>query len=239
MSIPNVQARTDADTIIGRATELSRYARRLLAIEPGLLPATSVSTAFSAGEMQAHLAAATNNDETALKRKLRDLRKRVMLRVIARDLGGLATLNEVVATITALANIAISTAVANLERCLEAEYGVPIGEDSGTAQKLHVVGMGKLGGSELNVSSDVDLVFVYPEEGETRGAKSVSNHEFFIRYARRLIALLNEMTADGYVFRVDMRLRPLGADGPLACSFSMLENYFITQGREWERYRWD
>src|SRR6185436_13701330 len=110
---------------------------------------------------------------------------------------------------------------------LSAENGEPIGSDSGNVQRLHVVGMGKLGGRELNVSSDIDLVFVYPEEGDTRGApRALSNQEYFTRLARRLIALLNEMTADGYVFRVDMRLRPLGSDGPLAVSFGMLENYF-------------
>jgi len=238
MSPSKVQPGTNADAIISRATELSRFARRLLAAEPGLLSAANVVTAFSAEEMRAHLGATGSMDEVMLKRKLRDLRKRVMLRVLARDLAGLATLNEVIATTTALADIAISTSIAYLECCLEAEYGAPIGKDSGTTQKLHVIAMGKLGGNELNVSSDIDLVFAYPEEAGERGANRLSNHEFFIRYARRLIALLNDMTADGHVFRVDMRLRPFGADGPLACSFGMLESYFITHGREWERYAW-
>ena len=238
MTIPNALAATDADQIVHRAVTLSRFARHLLAADPGLLPATSVRTPFSADEMRTLLAAAETVNEPALKRALRDLRKRVMLRVITRDLGGLATLDEVVATVTALADIAITTSVAHLERWLADEYGTPTGEDSGLAQKLHVIGMGKLGGCELNVSSDIDLVFAYPEDGETHGARPLSNHEYFTRFARRLIALLTEMTADGYVFRVDMRLRPLGADGPLACSFGMLENYFVTQGREWERYAW-
>jgi glutamate-ammonia-ligase adenylyltransferase len=121
---------------------------------------------------------------------------------------------------------------------MRATYGEPIGEETGRIQPLLVVGMGKLGGAELNVSSDIDLVFVYPEEGETRGARTISNHEYFVRFGRRLIALLNEATADGFVFRVDMRLRPYGDSGPLACSLAMLEEYFITQGREWERYAW-
>ncbi|MBI4192776.1 MAG: bifunctional [glutamate--ammonia ligase]-adenylyl-L-tyrosine phosphorylase/[glutamate--ammonia-ligase] adenylyltransferase [Betaproteobacteria bacterium] len=238
MPPPNAAAPRNDDALVRRAAELSRFARHLLAADPGLLPAASLRTPFGADEMRADLAAAGAADEAALKRTLRDLRKRVMLRVIARDLGGLATLDEVVATVTALADIALAAAVSHLERWLAVEYGEPIGADSGRAQKLHVVAMGKLGGCELNVSSDIDLVFVYPEEGETRGKRPRSNHEFFIRFARRLIALLNEMTADGHVFRVDVRLRPLGADGPLACSFGMLENYFITQGREWERYAW-
>jgi len=238
MTAPNALASTDADTIVRRATELSRFARRLLAVEPDLLSAPSVRTPFGAGEMRAALAAANGVDETTLKRVLRNLRKRVMLRLIARDLGGLATLDEVVATVTTLADMAISTAVEHLARRLALEFGEPVGKASGRKQKLHVVAMGKLGGNELNVSSDIDLVFVYPEEGEIPGARPLSNHEYFARFARRLIAMLNEMTADGYVFRVDVRLRPLGTDGPLACSFDMLENYFVTQGRAWERYAW-
>jgi glutamate-ammonia-ligase adenylyltransferase len=169
---------------------------------------------------------------------LRVLRKKVMLRLIARDLGGLATLDEVMTTMSMLAEVAVECAVRHLEATLGEDYGTPVGADSGRIQHLHVVGMGKLGGGELNVSSDIDLVFAYPEDGDTCGPRKLSNHEFFVRLARRLITILNEITADGYVFRVDMRLRPLGADGPLVCSFGMLENYFVTQGREWERYAW-
>jgi glutamate-ammonia-ligase adenylyltransferase len=103
---------------------------------------------------------------------------------------------------------------------------------------LLVVGMGKLGGRELNVSSDIDLVFVYPEEGETAGPRPLSHHEFFVRLAQRMIRLLADVTPDGQVFRVDMRLRPWGDAGPLATSFDALEQYFLAQGREWERYAW-
>jgi glutamate-ammonia-ligase adenylyltransferase len=116
--------------------------------------------------------------------------------------------------------------------------GIPPAVPDGRAQQLHIVGMGKLGGAELNVSSDIDLVFLYPDEGETAGPQRISNHEYFTRLGRRLIAVLSELTAEGYVFRVDMRLRPYGEGGPLVSSFEMLENYFITQGREWERYAW-
>ena len=98
--------------------------------------------------------------------------------------------------------------------------------------------MGKLGGGELNVSSDIDLIFVYPEDGETDGPRRLGNHEFFTRLGRRLISIINELTADGYVFRVDMRLRPYGDSGPLVMSFAALEEYLVTQGREWERYAW-
>ena len=98
--------------------------------------------------------------------------------------------------------------------------------------------MGKLGGAELNASSDIDLILVYPEEGDTDGKRPLSNHEFFTRLTRRLIGALNEWTEDGFVFRVDTRLRPYGDSGPLVVSFDMLENYLITQGRAWERYAW-
>jgi glutamate-ammonia-ligase adenylyltransferase len=98
--------------------------------------------------------------------------------------------------------------------------------------------MGKLGGRELNVSSDIDLVFLYPDEGETEGARRLSNHEYFARVGRKLISLLAEVTEDGFAFRVDMRLRPYGESGPLVASFEALENYLVAQGREWERYAW-
>src|ERR1043166_8342000 len=98
--------------------------------------------------------------------------------------------------------------------------------------------MGKLGGAELNVSSDIDLVFIYPEDGATAGPKSVANQEFFDRLGRRVIAALADVTADGFVFRVDMRLRPYGDSGPLSASFAALEQYLVTQGRTWERYAW-
>jgi glutamate-ammonia-ligase adenylyltransferase len=236
MCPPNAYAVAEQDTAVRRSTHLSRYARRLLTAQPELLPPESISQPFTAADMRERLAGVTGDE--ALMHALRDLRKRVMLRIIARDLGGLATLEEVMSTITSLADIAISTAVEHLQREFTGRYGEPIGEESGDVQTLHVIGMGKLGGNELNVSSDIDLVFAYPEDGETRGARPLSNHEFFIRFSRRLIKLLNELTEDGYVFRVDMRLRPLGADGPLAVSYNMLETYFVTQGREWERYAW-
>jgi len=231
-------ADTPALTPLARAARLSHYARRLLDAEPRLGLDAGVERAFSADEMRAALANAPNDDEASLARALRRLRKQVMLRLIARDLGGLAPLSEVMATTTALAEVAMNHALGHLDEKLSSLHGRPTGAASGHAQQLHVLGMGKLGGGELNVSSDVDLVFVYPEEGETRGAQPISNHEYFTRLGRRLIAALSEITADGYVFRVDMRLRPYGDSGPLAASFEALENYFITQGREWERYAW-
>jgi len=233
----NAPAALHADAHVARAARLSRYAKRLLEAEPALGLDAETGRPFSTEEMRAFLHAQSSADEDSLKRALRALRKRVMLRLIARDLGGLAALPEVTATSTALAEITIAHALAGLEGQLAERHGRARAAD-GRAQQLHVVGMGKLGGAELNVSSDIDLIFAYPEEGDTQGPRSISNHEYHTLLGRRLIAALSEITADGYVFRVDMRLRPYGDAGPLATSFDALENYFITQGREWERYAW-
>src|SRR5205814_764244 len=123
-------------------------------------------------------------------------------------------------------------------KALVAVHGQPIGHETGLPQALVVIGMGKLGGRELNVSSDIDLVFAYPEDGETDGAKRISNREFFDRLGRRTIAAISHVDAHGYVFRVDMRLRPYGESGSLTVSFAALEQYLVTQGRSWERYAW-
>lgn len=226
------------EPMLAQAARLSHYARRLIESEPAWSLDAGVDHAFSRDEMLAALAAHPATDEDSLWRSLRILRQRVMLRLIARDLGGLAPLAEVLETTTALAEVTTEHALRHLHESLAARHGRPVGAASGTPQGLHVVGMGKLGGAELNVSSDIDLVFVYPEDGETDGASPVSNHEFFSRLGRRLIAALSEITADGMVFRVDMRLRPYGDGSPLVASFEMLENYFVTQGRDWERYAW-
>ncbi|GAB4167173.1 MAG: bifunctional [glutamate--ammonia ligase]-adenylyl-L-tyrosine phosphorylase/[glutamate--ammonia-ligase] adenylyltransferase [Rhodocyclaceae bacterium] len=175
--------------------------------------------------------------EGELGARLRSLRLHAFAHIAVRDLAGLADLGEVTASMTALAELAVATAVEVCERTLAERHGTPK-DRAGRAQHLMVLGMGKLGGGELNVSSDIDLIFVYPEEGETDGPSPISNFEFFGRLGRRVIEALSEPTADGRVFRVDMRLRPNGESGPLACSLEMLENYFVTQGREWERYAW-
>lgn len=234
----NVRGGVATDPALEAGRRYSRYLQRLLEADPALLSDSTTAQPFSPDEMRALLATHAIDDDATLARALRILRKRVMLRLISRDIGGLADLDEVVSTATALAEIAITCAQSRLEQWLAQRYGRPIGSISGSVQQLHVVGMGKLGGRELNVSSDIDLIFVYPEDGETDNAQPISNHEYFTHLARRLIAALNELTADGYVFRVDMRLRPYGDSGPLVMSFDMLENYFITQGREWERYAW-
>lgn len=177
-----------------------------------------------------------------LPRAMRRVRNLVMATLITRDLDGRADLAEVVETMSRFADFAVGTHLQALTRDMRALHGTPVGEESGKVQEMIVLGMGKLGGDELNVSSDIDLIFVYPEDGETvtdqPGQRQLSNHEFFIRLGKKLIGDLSEITEDGFTFRVDMALRPNGASGPLVASFNMVEEYLIVQGREWERYAW-
>lgn len=175
-------------------------------------------------------------DETELKRQLRLFRRRETVRVAFRDLAGLADLSEVIETMSSLADVSIAAA---LERLLEwaiRKTGSPIGESSGKEARFVVLGMGKLGGRELNFSSDVDLIFAYTEDGETHGLGAISNHQFFIQLGQALINALADITSEGFVFRVDMRLRPNGASGPLVLSFDATEQYYQAHGRDWERY---
>src|SRR3989338_4271545 len=229
------------DSLLQKTLRCSRYARRALEVDPSLLNwlRENYFTPCDRAEMQDLLRQCGLNldDEAELARAVRKLRKQVMVKLILRDLNGLAGLNEVMQAMTAMAEVCVQQAQACLMQVLQTQYGTPLGE-TGAPQPLLVIGMGKLGGGELNVSSDIDLIFVYPEDGETDGARKLSNHEFFTRLGRKLINLINEATGDGYVFRVDMRLRPYGDSGPLVTSFAALEEYLVSQGREWERYAW-
>jgi glutamate-ammonia-ligase adenylyltransferase len=226
---------------LARALAFSRYAQRVLSARPALASWLDerLEQPFDWAEAEPAIETATAaSDAAGLAVTLREWRARLMLHTIARDLTRRATLGEVMASVTTLAERALRAAVKLHHTALAAECGEPIGATSGTPQRLVVVGMGKLGGGELNVSSDVDLVFLYPEEGETDGRRRLSNREFFERLGRRVIAALHEATADGFVFRVDMRLRPYGEAGPLAVPYSALEQYLVAQGRTWERYAW-
>ncbi len=174
-------------------------------------------------------------------RVLRVARNYWICALMERDLSGQAPLAEVMAAMTLLAERVVGEALDFLSRDLAARHGVPESAIDASPEDLMVVAMGKFGGAELNVSSDIDLVFVYADAGECRAKakqQALSNHEFFTKLARRLMRALSEMTADGHVFRVDMRLRPNGDSGPLVVSLAMLEEYFITQGRTWERFAW-
>ncbi|MGM0564470.1 MAG: bifunctional [glutamate--ammonia ligase]-adenylyl-L-tyrosine phosphorylase/[glutamate--ammonia-ligase] adenylyltransferase [Pseudomonadota bacterium] len=174
-------------------------------------------------------------EEAEVMSALRRLRQREMLRIAIRDLMGWAVLEETLTDLTRFADAAIAFALNWSGERLQKRYGVPRDGD-GREQQLIVYGMGKLGGGELNFSSDIDLIFFYPRKGETDGEKCLDNHQYFIRLGQQVIKLLDDPTGDGFVYRVDMRLRPFGDAGALAVSFAGAENYYQTQGREWERY---
>ena len=231
-------------------------------------------------------------DDAELKRRLRLFRRREMLRIVWRDLGGFASLDETLADLSELADVCIRQALDWTQTWSRAEFGIPRaapgagqgdGQDlsanpgggdarggrqysghqahpdastpdfapgstpeataeaaqnalKGAPQSLLVIGMGKLGARELNLSSDIDLIFAYAANGQVEGPRPLANEQFFIRLAQRLVRALDETTVDGFVFRVDTRLRPFGDAGPLAMSFTAMEYYYQDQAREWERY---
>jgi glutamate-ammonia-ligase adenylyltransferase len=178
------------------------------------------------------------DEESRLEALLRRFRRREMLRIAWRDLAAWADLFETMADLTRLADAVIDRTTAVLYRRLCAACGTPR-DANGERQHLVVVGLGKLGGEELNFSSDVDLIFAYPHSGETVGIpKPMANEEFFLRLCRSLIKVLSQPSPEGIVFRVDTRLRPFGDNGPLVMSFDGMEHYYQDQGREWERYAW-
>lgn len=179
-----------------------------------------------------------NENEEELAKQLRILRRHVLAQIMTRDMARLSDLAEVTRTITEFADFAVNTALSFSYEYYTDMYGTPIGHYTQQPQFLSVVAMGKAGGFELNVSSDIDLIFIYPEKGSTNGKRERTNQEFFTKVGQKVIALLDEITADGQVFRVDMRLRPDGDSGALVCSETALEQYLVTQGREWERYAW-
>ena len=194
---------------------------------------------FAPGELCAQIAAAVSAAETddQLGRALRRQRARHQVRIIWRDLTRQADLVQTCRDLSDMADASIDQAYQWLYSRHCQQFGVPTGRRSGQPQQMVVLGMGKLGAVELNLSSDIDLIFAYPEGGETVGVKRpLDNQEFFIRLGQRLIKALDPMTVDGFVFRVDMRLRPYGSAGALVLSFNALEQYYQDQGRDWERY---
>ena len=168
---------------------------------------------------------------------LREWRRREMVRIAWCDIAGTAAVVETLQAVSDLADATIRAAVASAERNLLPIFGKP--QSSNPAQSPFIVlGMGKLGGRELNFSSDIDLVFLFIEAGETSGPRVLDNEEYFNRLGREIIRLLDARNADGFVFRVDMRLRPFGESGPLVVSLASLEDYLQQHGRDWERYAW-
>lgn len=209
----------------------------------------ALELSYSAAEFHQQLAELCSpiNSDQELDQVLRKFRRWHMLRIIWRDLNQLAELEETTADMSSLAEATVQRALEYHYQILVERFGYPRGKDSGLVQPLVVLGMGKLGARELNVSSDIDLIFTYPESGETehtaeaiaaskRAKKTTSNQEFFNRLGQKLINSIDTQSVYGFVFRVDMRLRPYGDSGSLVLNYDSMEEYYQTQGREWERY---
>jgi glutamate-ammonia-ligase adenylyltransferase len=244
---------TEIETALVRAFALSDYAQTTARRQgPWLLAALKsgrLAAAFDRTDLE-HAAAeclAECSDMTSLQKGLRILRQRFQLWTVWRHCLGTATLEETTGACSLLADVLIDEALTRLYGWLTAERGMPMGAESGTPQRLVVIAMGKLGAGELNLSSDVDLMFCFPERGKTSepthsdGSSSRSrggelNQQFFVRLGQQLIQALDPVTEEGFVFRVDMRLRPFGGSGPLAIDFAGVEDYYASQGRDWERY---
>jgi glutamate-ammonia-ligase adenylyltransferase len=178
----------------------------------------------------------SSEDDAGLMTALRALKRREMVRIAWRDIGGLASFEQSLTETSAFADAVLGATVEQLHHWMIKDTGEPRGADGG-AQQLVVLALGKLGAGELNFSSDIDLIFCFPEAGATAGGrKPLSNDEYFRRLGQRLIKVLSERTDSGFVFRVDMRLRPFGSSGPMALNFDAFEDYYQSHGRDWERY---
>ncbi len=182
-----------------------------------------------------HRALSGCDGQQALKVRLRACRRREMVRIAWRDLCGIVELEDILAELTWLAEILTDLALERLRHWQVERHGIPR-DAQGRPQQMVVLGMGKLGGGELNYSSDIDLIFAYPAPGASDGARPVDCEAFFRTLGQQLIRVLAEVTEDGFVYRVDMRLRPFGESGPLAMPVMAMEHYYQTHGREWERY---
>ncbi|HEU4671004.1 MAG TPA: bifunctional [glutamate--ammonia ligase]-adenylyl-L-tyrosine phosphorylase/[glutamate--ammonia-ligase] adenylyltransferase [Dyella sp.] len=213
------------------AFEVWRGQPHLLA-PAGLERLRSSADAASRGEA---LRLPTDEGETLAL--LRRFRRAESLRLVFRDVNDLDDVPTTLADTSVLYEVLLDRALAWSEQMLAGRYGQPRAAD-GSLQRLVVVGFGKLGGSELNFSSDIDLVMAYPQGGQSDGARSLDNSEYFVRLVRQLLRLLNEPTVDGICARVDLRLRPFGTAGRLALPFAAMEQYYQSEGRDWERYAW-
>ena len=174
-------------------------------------------------------------DVAAIKAALRQERNRQLLHVAWRDVTGASDVDESLATLSAVADALIDAACRCAARQIQERHGV-VRDGDGNAVPLVVIAMGKLGGGELNFSSDIDVIFAYPRDGESDGPKSLHAQPYFDRLSRHVVALLDEVTEDGFVYRTDTRLRPFGDSGPPVVSFAALESYLLQHGRDWERY---
>jgi Glutamine synthetase adenylyltransferase len=223
---------------IRRTLAASDFAFEAWRAQPALLSPAGLERLRSNADAAARIEALKlPEDEAPTLAALRRFRHAEALRLVFRDINGLDELPETLSATSVLYEVLLEAALGWSERALAARYGQPRSRD-GERQRLVVVGFGKLGGAELNFSSDIDLVLAYPHGGESDGARVLDNGEYFVRLGRQLVRLLGEPTLDGICARVDLRLRPFGNAGRLALSFSAMEQYYQREGRDWERYAW-
>ena len=208
-----------------------RYATQMHLLPPGLPESVTVATLYRSLQQSGF----------DCPQALRITRQLVLERLVCLDTESAASVQTVTLCMTQLAEFALETACATAQQVLDQIHGAPLGTD-GKRSQLWVVGMGKLGGRELNVSSDIDLIYVFESDGETAGNEQgrgrISNQEYFAKCVRAIYSLIGETTEHGFVFRLDLALRPNGNSGPPAVCLSALEEYFHVQGREWERFAW-
>ncbi len=208
-----------------------RYAQQLDFLAPGCPGTTDIQALFTTLTQQGQSCA----------NALRITRQLVLLRLLTLDCDQQLSLSQVTQCMTELAEFALNVALTEAEKALDQLHGAPM-TPAGQRAQVWIVGMGKLGARELNVSSDIDLIYVYDDDGETagnsEGRNHISNHEYFAKVVKAVYALVGDTTEHGFVFRVDLALRPNGNSGPAAVSLDALEEYLHVQGREWERFAW-
>lgn len=240
-SLLQVCASADAAATLVRLVASSEFASAVMLRHGDWLLGTLRDGTFSPAPDPEDLAAraagiATSVEDLAVaKGELRQMRNQEMVRILWRSIGNLDDVDQSLKALSYLADTMINASTRFATNSLEIRFGKPRNAD-GEEISLITLAMGKLGGRELNFSSDVDLVFLYTEEGTTDGPRALSAHEYFVRLTRLIVSLLDEVTAEGFVFRVDTRLRPFGDSGPPAVSVAALENYLLQHGRSWERY---
>ena len=228
----------DANIAISNAKLQSEFLSTLLESKPELIKSfkQSLKKRIKRSHIESFIKDRSIDNLNDLKKSLRAMREQFFSISLIRDLNNLCDLSEVFDTHTNLAEIALEISYKYHLKELTKEYGKPLNEN-GKKQNLIIIGMGKLGGKELNPSSDIDLVFLYDEQGQTN-KKFISNQDFFTKLSKCIISTLNDFTEDGIVFRVDTRLRPFGSQGLLVLSTSAFEGYLLNQGLDWERYAW-
>jgi glutamate-ammonia-ligase adenylyltransferase len=234
-SVPYLPPAAVGIDMVGASADHSRFVQRirrrypaeLLLLAPGLPARDQIDALIDC----------LVNSGRGLASAMRVARQLVLERLAVLDVEQGAAMSDITRAMTELAETTLDRALAQAQRDHDVRYGAPRNE-AGERIDFWVVGMGKLGARELNVSSDIDLIYVYEEGGQTDGAQSVSAHEYFSQVAKSLYTLIGETTEDGFVFRVDLALRPNGNSGPAAVSMTMLEEYLQVQGREWERFAW-